>query len=245
MTEWDKMFWAVKEISRSSRSVHEGLKRIVFFARSISNQYDDPEYWDQVEFQLFQLPGAEIVEWSKAGLEEVKVGKGWDALILDLGDCPETFNLQTYGFGAQFDEGKFNRVISSKQAIHYQEFAECYPDTVANPKDALNTLYFTGNNRTELVYRNVTSLNDGILSWNQSGSFDFHGDNGYLLWLAIGSLALIEALREANYCREILAGRDRLYLLSGFEEIFFHLDTVTAEGLTYNRHHASPNLSLF
>ncbi len=245
MTDWDKMFWAVKEISCSSRSVHEGLKRIVFFARSISNQYNEPEYWDQVEAQLFQLPVAEIVEWSKAGLEEVKEGKGWDALILDLGDCPETFDILTYSFGTQFDESKFSQVISSKQVIHYQDFAECYPDTVTNPKDALNALYFTSSHRAELVYRNVTSLNDDILSWNQRGSFDFHGDNGYLLWLAVGSLALIEALREPSYCQKVLTGRDKLYLLVGFEEIFFHLDTVTAEGLTYNRHQAGQDLSLF
>lgn len=245
MTDWDKMYWAVREISRSSYSVHEGLKRTIFFARSISNQYDEPEYWDQVEYQLHQLPIAAIVEWSKAAMEELKAGEGWDALILDLGDCPEVFGIHTYSFGTRFDEGKFDSLISSKQVIHSQEFAECYPSTVANPKDTLNALYFTGNNRVELVYRNVASLNDGILSWNQNGSYDFRGDNGYLLWLAVGSLALVEALREPSYCQKILAGRDKLYLLSGFEEIFFHLDTVTAEGLTYNRHRASQDLSLF
>ena len=50
--------------------------------------------------------------------------------------------------------------------------------------------------------------------------------------MAVGALALVAPLRDQAYCRRILRGRDRLYLLAGFEVIFCHVATVMAEGLS-------------
>ena len=62
---------------------------------------------------------------------------------------------------------------------------------------------------------------------------DYHGDNGYFLWLVFGSFALLAPLKHASFRERVLRGRDRLYLLAGFEEIFTCLATVTREGLRY------------
>jgi hypothetical protein len=40
-------------------------------------------------------------------------------------------------------------------------------------------------------------------------------------------------LRDREYCRSLLKECKRLYLLVGFEEIFFYLGTVTPDGLLF------------
>lgn len=240
MSEWEKMFWAVKEISRSSRTVEEGLRLTILFARSMSHLYDEQGYWDEVEEQLAQFPITTIVGWAKEGLENQGPGRGWDTLILDLGDCPETFRLYSNSFGTSLDEDRLMKMITLNTVVEYSGFEKCLNFKADNLSNALFSL-----ERHNLVDEGVEALNNEVLNWRIEESSNWHGDNGYLLWLAFGSLALIEALREPSYCRRILSGRDKLYLLSGFEEILFHLDTVTAEGLTYNPYRVSQNLSLF
>ena len=51
----------------------------------------------------------------------------------------------------------------------------------------------------------------------------------------IGSLALVEPLRDISYCQSVLQGRDELYLLSGLESTFFPVATVTPEGIVIAR----------
>jgi hypothetical protein len=151
----------------------------------------------------------------------------WDFLILDLGDCPETFRLYGFENTSVFDAGKFENLIASRSAFGFDDFARSFGDGVASPPDLYSC------KRRELADHNVRDLEDAVLAWNTRPGFDFNGGDGYLMWLAFGSLALLEPLRAPNFCRHILQGRRKIHLLSGFEEIFFHLATVTPQGLQF------------
>jgi len=227
MTDWQKMFKGVQTIARSARTIAEGLNLTVTFARNDVNEYDDSEYWSRVEHFSSQFPTNAVVSWAREGLEKLDPSEGWGFLILDLGDCPDSFHLYKLECESLFAEDKLRGLIFSESAVEFGEFAGCFDATGA---DAENELY--SGEQDELTYHSVEELEDDILTWNV-GSYDYKGDNGYLLWLALGSLALMEPLRDLKYCNEILRGCDRLYLLSGFEEIFLYLATVTPEGLSF------------
>lgn len=51
--------------------------------------------------------------------------------------------------------------------------------------------------------------------------------------MLLGSLALMAPLADGDYCKSLLAGRDKVYLLSGFESLYSYLATVTADGIQY------------
>lgn len=44
---------------------------------------------------------------------------------------------------------------------------------------------------------------------------------------------LLSPFSDVKYCKQVLRGRDKLYLLSGFESLFTLLATVTTAGLVY------------
>jgi hypothetical protein len=55
----------------------------------------------------------------------------------------------------------------------------------------------------------------------------FSGNNGYFLWLTVGSFALLQSL-QAYRVSDAVAGRtDKLYIVIGFEELFSHFATFT------------------
>ena len=227
MTDWLKMFQGVQAIARSATNVAEGLNLTVTFARNDVNVYDDPEYWSRVELFDLQFPSNTVSSWAREALEKLDPAEGWGLLILDLGDSPDIFRPYKLEGESLFAEDKLRDLMFSKSAVEFGEFAGCFDVTGADAENELDSC-----EQDELTYHNVEELEDDILTWNV-GSYDYKGDNGYLLWLVLGSLALIEPLRDLKYCKEILRGRDRLYLLSGFEEIFLYLGTVTPEGLRF------------
>ncbi|MGA9768763.1 MAG: hypothetical protein WBV94_06975 [Blastocatellia bacterium] len=227
MTDWLKMFQGVQTIARSAKTIAEGLNLTVTFARNDVNEYDDPEYWSRVERCSSQFPSNAVVSWAREGLEKLDPAEGWGFLILELGDCPDTFRLYKLECESLFAEDKLRSLILSASAVEFGDFAGCFDAAEA---DAENELYSC--EQYELTDHSIEELENDILPW-AGGSYDYKGDNGYLLWLVLGSLALIEPLRDLKYCNEILRGRDRLYLLSGFEEIFLYLATVTPEGLSF------------
>lgn len=137
-----------------------------------------------------------------------------------MGDCPDSFHLSQPGWRESLDEQKFKSLILSDCVISYEDFGNC----LVSPDNAEDLLQSAGGQ--ELADHNVAELKHEILSWN-STKFD------YLLWLAFGALALIEPLRDAENCRKFLRNCPRLYLMVGFEEIFFYAGTVTPNGLMF------------
>jgi hypothetical protein len=223
MTDWSRMFRGVQTIVREPSSA-DGLAQTISFARSNPDEFDDAAYWENVAQHMTGLPYAQVIQWAQEGIASLDLLKGWEALILDLGDCPDIFRLIRFGNQSSIDEGKLRRLMFSKSVIHATEFEE----GISAPMRIFEWPSDT------LVDHNVEELNDEILSWNvNSVDFDFHGDNGYLLWLATGSLAIVEPFREIERLPNYMKGRDKLYLLSGFEEIFMYLATVTADGVLF------------
>lgn len=227
MDEWDAIFEAVQRTVRTAGDFEEGLRQVIEFARSYPELFDEPDYWDEVKTHEFGSAWEAVTGWAKEGLESLGPGEGWEFLILDLGDCPEIFRLYRPGSQGLMSEAILRNLLLTEGLIG-TDFAGCFAPEAGDPF----TLLF-GPEGKDLTDHNVAELDDDVLSWNERAGFDDHGWNGYLLWLAFGSMALREPLREKEYCRRVLNGRDRLYLLYGFEEIFCYFATLTPEGLRF------------
>ena len=201
---------------------------MIAFARSNPALFDEPEFWDQAQGHDFRAAFATLTSWAKQGLEALALHAGWQFLLLDLGDCPETFRLYSPGGQGRMSKERFRDILLGRLIVGPSEMEGCFgPDT----PDPFGLLFGPG--RANLSDHHVSELGDGLLDWTDSAEAEFHGNSGYLLWLLLGSLALVKPLHDAAYCRAILGGRDRLYLLSGYEEIFFYVATVTPEGILY------------
>lgn len=234
MEEWELIFGKVQNLSRSVRSTQDGLKDITAFARGNAALFDEPDYWKRAENHDFRPAETIVRSWAAAGLESLTRRNGWEFLLLDLGDCPETFRLYSPGGQDLMSEQKFRTLMLNGLLIGCGELETCFSNTVAAPFDLL-----FGLQRIEYADHNVSELDDPLVNWRDDQDTDDeeisndHGWNGYLLWLAVGSLALVDQLRDPSYCNRILRGRERIYLLAGYEEIFFYLATITPTGLQF------------
>ena len=229
MDDWLAMFGWVQSIARAGVSLQGGLEQVTKFALDNPSIFDEPDYWARVQSHDFRPAFDVVVGWAREGLESMETKPGWEFNLLDLGDCPETFRLYSPGGQSLMFEGKVKELLSRELIVSPDSLGGCFSSNVANPFDQL-----FGTSLVELADYGIDELQDTILSWNEgSESYDFHGNNGYLLWLLLGSLALIAPLQSQRYCQKILNGRDRLYLLSGYEEIFCPLATVTPNGISY------------
>jgi hypothetical protein len=233
MDEWELMFRATHTMVASTTNWQEGLNQVVAAARANPAVFNEPDFWDRAERHDLRSAVDVVVAWSEECFGALGPGKGWGVLLLDLGDCPELFRPYLPGGQGVMSEGQFLERLSRQPVFDCLELTSCFPSGEPDPE---GQLFRRG--RVRLAYHNVRELDDELLSWNASPTVaDFRGFNGYLLWLAVGSFALAAPLRDPEYCRRVLRGRDRLYLLAGFEQVFFHLGTATPEGI---RHAAPP-----
>ncbi len=228
MDEWLIIFEQVQKITRNTQSLEESIAQVVAFARNNPTVFDEQDYWNQAQNHGFQAAFATLTDWAKQGLSSLDPKAGWQFLVLDLGDCPETFRLYSPGGQSLMSESQFHNILLSKRIISGADMEGCFGPDIFDPFSQL-----FGEEKTELSDHHVSKLDDILLDWTASGETNFHGMSGYLLWLTLGSLALVEALRDTPYCESILQGRDKLYLLSGYEEIFFYAATVTPEGILH------------
>lgn len=227
MEPWETMFGGVQKIVRESKTWGEGLTQTISFARRHSQFFDDADYWNRVD-EATQWPLAKLQRWGEEGLSRFKSDE-WSILFLDLGDAPETFALLQYDWENLIDEDKFRKIVFSQNVVDDEDFANCLVEDRADVEVVL-----FAHKPLELAYHNVRNLGHEILNWHTYlNSFDYAGDNAYLLWLAMGTLALIEPLRDAQKCRAFLGDCPRVYLLAGYEEIFFYAGTVTPNGLEF------------
>jgi hypothetical protein len=210
--DWELMFKGAQSIAQSSVSISDGLRQLMVFAAAHSAQYDEPDYWKRIESGEF--PSDTLVSWAADGLEKLEPFEGWSLVMLDAGDCPDTFYLAESRFAHVMDD--FFHHANSKVVVSADEF----------PPMAFDQ-------RHDLAMHGLDELNHPILSYHL---FDkhWHGANGELLWLGLVTLALCQPLRDTQFCRRILQGRKQILLMSGFEEIFFYLGKVTGAGLTFD-----------
>jgi hypothetical protein len=231
--EWEAMFREVQGITRQALPLQQSLQQVVAFARNNPALFDAVEYWESALEHDFRPAFATTTEWAVEGLEALAPKSGWEFLLLDLGDCPEIFRLYSPGGQGLMSEQRLRAVLGGELIIGTSDLEGCYGPEVADPFGQL-----FGDGIEELGGGHVSELRDTVLDWtgggdDQDDATDFHGNSGYLLWLMLGTLALVEPLRDGAFCQSILRGRERLYLLSGYEEIFFHVATVTPSGISY------------
>lgn len=229
MDEWQIMFGQVQSITRSNQSLQQNLAQIFAFVRSNPALFDDLEFWNQAQAYNFQPDFAVLADWARRGYEAIEPDTGWQFLLLDLGDCPETFRLYRPGGQKMMSEKKLHGILLNNLIVDPSEMGNCFGPEVPSP---FNQLF--GKDLTELSEHHVSELSGSIMNWTENGNDNFRGNSGYLLWLMLGSLALVKPLQDRNFCKAILKGRDKLYLLSGYEEIFFYAATVTPEGISFD-----------
>ena len=227
MEEWEAVFREVRKIVRSGQPLPESLARVREFAQNNPALFDEPQFWQQVQQHDFRADLELMADWAQQGFEVLGTKEGWEFLLLDLGDCPETFRLYRPGGQELMSEHLFRANLLRNLIIGPSNMEDCFSSEVTNPFDQLFTA------RTELCDHHVSEIPNSLLDWTGNSSMDFHGNSGYLLWLTLGTLSLTEPLRDEVYCQAILRGRDKLYLFSGYEEIFSYVATVTPEGVLY------------
>lgn len=101
--------------------------------------------------------------------------------------------------------------------IQAEDFSQCF----RGDSDAALGRFF--DDRAELNYKHVRELGDTMLTWS---GFDFHGDNGYFLWLVIGTFALFQKAQAGRSREKVSQENGRLHIVAGFEELFAHFATV-------------------
>ena len=228
MTDWLEMFREARRIVRQLLPLDESLVQAIKFAKNNPGICDEPEYWQQVKAHDFHPAFDKMVGWGKAGITQITPSEGWEFLLLDLGDCPDLFRLYRPGGQEVMSEPKLRALLTQELLIEAGAFEECFD---SDTEDTFDLLF---GNTQDFADHHVSELGDDILDWTgDAEDDDDHGDNSCLLWLMLGSLALLSPFSDTDYCRRVLQGRDKLYLLSGFESLFTHLATVTATGLVY------------
>lgn len=214
MTDWDIMFGEVQKIVQTSINFNEGFARVLKFAQENPKEYDEPDYWQKA--QAASMPVDKLCAWAKEGFEKLQPFDKWSLIILDCGDAPDIFRMSEIHLSKETSLDNFTQFMK-EDAVRY---AAQFPETFWNAQSDI-----------KLAYHHSNELNHPILSWDTYPDSEYHGSNGYLLWLSVASLAVYETLRDVNFCKRILKGRPQIILMIGFEEIFYYVGTISESGL--------------
>ncbi len=235
---WPTLFKEARRITQEAHSQKDGLEHIVAYARAnpvffhdrfLFSVEEQAQYWDKVKAQDFSSDFNTMSAWAKEGLDALDTPKNdWEFLLLDLGDCPETFRLYSPGNQELVCEHKLQKLMASEYDIGCGELQACLDSKGTSPT---NDLF--GDDLHELTDHHTRELKSPILDWAGDNNSSFYSNNGYFLWLTLGTLAYINPLKNKEYLRSVLRGRKRLHLLAGFEELFTHIATVTPDGISY------------
>lgn len=215
-TDWDGMFAGVQTIVRDAASIRDGIAMAIEFAKKKPEEYGDLAEWDRVTTALDEFPIDRIVQWAEMGIEQLDHGSGTEVLLLDLGDCPHMFEIQRVGDSKTFDDEELRQTVRSQVIIGDDDLRDATRESHGNFK------------MKTLITRNLIYERFGLPTSRDNASAS------YFFWLAAGSLAFLEPFRNSVMCVPKLKGRRKLYLLSGFEEIFLYLCTVTEKGIAFS-----------
>jgi hypothetical protein len=216
MENWERMFAGVQRIVWEATSLQDGMTRLLAFAAQQPDQYDEPDYWQQAA--VTPMPFDTIMGWVREGGAAFAPDpdKKLAVLVLDCGDAPDLFLMQEWRLSASDDAAPALRELKT------------YPLWSAYDIEKQITI----EKSIRLAYHNVDELKHPILSWNHAGH-DYAGDNGYLLWLAVAALAWRECLRDVQFCQSLLKSCDEIFLLVGYEEIFFYFGRISEQGFEF------------
>ncbi len=212
MIDWEGMFAGARDMVRAAEGLEDGIRQLYAFAARNPAVYDEPKFWERVASA--QFPFDTLDTWVREGLIALDSAQGQAILVLDCGDCPDIFRLEACLVPSTAAYEDFGQYAKSNVVVAGEDFAR------ASIKEV-----------RVLTQHHVTELNHPILSYPLYDK-GWHGANGYLLWLGVASLALCQPLRDAAVCRSILGQRDKMLVMSGYEEIFFTLGSVSTRGLS-------------
>ncbi|MBL8117681.1 MAG: hypothetical protein JNJ78_09155 [Anaerolineae bacterium] len=207
---WSEMFAAVQHIAHLPLTFDKQIKQICAFAMQNPTLYTPSEYWQTVVSNA--LPYEAIMAWSKAALVELPSCNHWSLLMLDCGDGGDVFRLTDFQINPAIRYEDFESVARAKTLRHGEDF----PIPMAQGRVPKN-----------IADHSIGELQHPVLSYD---SLDI---NSSLLWLSMATFALCETLRDATFCKQILQGRKKMMVMSGFEAIFFYVGVVSNEGLGF------------
>lgn len=213
MDEWILIFETVQLVVQTADSPIDGLSDLIAFAKAHPDIFADAAFWKRAANH--PIPFDALIERARAGFLRVPPFdpvEGASVILLDCGDCPETFVMSLLELAPETSYESLMHFVTSSSILSAQDF----PALVLSPElDAP---------------LNADTIADVQPSWAEAGLYTCDW-NGYLLWLCVATLALIEPLHDPDFCAQILNGRERIILLSGYEEIFLYAGTITADGL--------------
>lgn len=138
MNSWQTMFRGVQAITRSANSLEEGVRMTVELARSHPAICGDSAYWNRVESHDFSPALAVVAGWAEEGLRRLETTENWDFVAADLGDCPESFRLDSSSCHPSLGEQKFRHLVLAQSVIEFGAFSD-RPDS--DQTDAEPILY--------------------------------------------------------------------------------------------------------
>jgi hypothetical protein len=209
MIDWYSMFETVQTIVKTSLDWRTGITDVIAYARRNPATYS-ADYWQAVSAD--ELPFDTVTSWAVEGFERFESYEGGTVAILDCGDCPDVFRLTDARFSFE---------------MSFEQFCSFAKIDAPRPGEGFSGISLA----FEVANHHVRELTHPLLNWQ---GHDYHGDNGYLLWLSVATLALREPLRDLNFCQRLLHGRSEIILMSGFEEIFFYVGTISAAGYSHD-----------
>jgi hypothetical protein len=97
MNNWTQIFEQARRIAASSHTIEQALEQAIAAARRDPVVFDEPGYWDRAAGQDLHATSQILRDWATEGLGKLVCSPEVGVLILDLGDCPETFSLYQPG----------------------------------------------------------------------------------------------------------------------------------------------------
>lgn len=212
MTDWDLMFTGVQKIVQSAANPSAGFQQLLTFAAQNPDEYSDTGFWKSVAAS--EMPFNTLKSWAKEGFDSLTGDVSWSLVVLDCGDCPDIFRPMEAQLESQPDFDRFVQIARTDTILH--DF-ERYPSM---------------HKISRLTDHYISELNHPILGRTglDGREQDFCQDSGYLLWLTVCTLALVDVLRDVDYCRTLVQKRGNMPVISGYEEIFFYVGIITETG---------------
>lgn len=172
--------------------------------------YRDSSIWDEVATIDWSRDAAKLRRWILSGLKALANRRDVALVGIDLGDCPEIFNMR--GWKAA-DGARFSKRVGA----------------------FLDTESVAWGDESDLCYERTDSLPGRI--WkafplcDQSPRIDI--ESGYLLWFGFAAFVLAETLRSGDVDYERIIGeRAQIPLFLGFEELFLAVGALCRDGWT-------------
>lgn len=218
---WEWLFASVQSLVWQADDVKRESTRLLQFVDEHPTEFDAPDFWQSVK--AAPLPFQTVKAWAVEGLNALaSADAAWSLLMLDCGDSPDLFCLTDF---------------RTEPLLPINELMNALTSAIIFDSGQFERVFYRGETKrqsivTELTKHSTDALNDSrFYGYISQPLGKWPSDE--LLWLWLASASLKAALHDPAYCQSILRGREKIVIISGFEEIFFYLGTITAGGFIF------------